>query len=247
MFRSVLLGTIALLASVSLAADAGSKDAVKNAAKQLGEKGNYSWKTATATPGGAAAAGRMQVGPTEGKTDKDGTILLAVTRGDATIDAVIKGDKGAVKTADGWKSLAEAADAAGGGGQGQGNPAGFMARMLRTYKAPAVEAADLADKAKDLAKADDAIAGDLTEEGAKALLAFRRGGANAPAPEVQGAKGTVKFWIKDGVLFKYEYNVQGKMTFNNTDRDINRTTTVEIKDIGSTKLDVPDDAKKKIG
>jgi len=56
----------------------------------------------------------------------------------------------------------------------------------------------------------------------------------------------VKFWVKDGVLSKYQYNVQGTMNIGGNDREINRTTTVEIKDVGTTKLTVPDEAKKKL-
>jgi len=85
----------------------------------------------------------------------------------------------------------------------------------------------------------------LTEEGAKSLLTFGppRGGN---APEISGAKGSVKFWVKDGALSKIQFNVQGKLSFNGNDRDVDRTTTVEIKDVGSTKVDVPEDAKKKL-
>jgi len=34
--------------------------------------------------------------------------------------------------------------------------------------------------------------------------------------------------------------------FNGEDRDVDRTTTVEIKDVGTTKIDVPEAAKKKL-
>ena len=71
-----------------------------------------------------------------------------------------------------------------------------------------------------------------------------RGGANAP--EISGAKGSVKFWVKDGLLSKYEIKVQGKVTVNGNDREVDRTTKIEIKDIGSTKIEVPEDAKKKL-
>lgn len=63
---------------------------------------------------------------------------------------------------------------------------------------------------------------------------------------VSGAKSSVKFWIKDGVLAKYELKVKGKVSFNGNDREVDRTTTVEIKDIGTTKVAVPEDAKKKM-
>jgi hypothetical protein len=51
---------------------------------------------------------------------------------------------------------------------------------------------------------------------------------------------------KDGILGKYEYNVQGTMSFNGNDRDIDRTTTVEIQDAGAAGKSVPEAAKKLI-
>ncbi len=48
------------------------------------------------------------------------------------------------------------------------------------------------------------------------------------------------------MLAKYERKVSGKVTFNGNDRDVQRTTTVEIKEIGSAKMDVPDAAMKKL-
>ena len=65
-------------------------------------------------------------------------------------------------------------------------------------------------------------------------------------PEITGAKGSVKFWIKDGNLVRYEYNLKGSMDMMGNPIDINRTTGVEIKDVGATKIVVPDDAKKKM-
>ena len=72
----------------------------------------------------------------------------------------------------------------------------------------------------------------------------RRGGDNAP--EITGQKGTAKFWVKDGVLSKYQYSVQGEREFNGEERDLDRTPTVEFKDVGMTKLEIPEAAKKKL-
>ena len=233
--KTILLGAIALLAGSLIAADSSPKDDIKSAAKKLAEKSNYSWRTTVESAGGGGGRGRP--GPTEGKTEKDGATFLSITRGDNTIEAVLKGGKGAVKTADGWKSLSEAAE----GEAGQGNPSRGIARMLPNFKAPAAQAEDLASKAKELKKTDDAYAGDLTEDGVKELLT-RGARAGGDAPTVSDAKGSVKFWVKDGVLSKYEFKVQGKVN----DRDVDRTTTVEIKDIGSTKVEVPEGAKNKL-
>lgn len=56
----------------------------------------------------------------------------------------------------------------------------------------------------------------------------------------------MKVWLKGGQLAKYELAVSGKMTFNANERDIDRTTTVEIKDVGQTRVEPHDDAKKKL-
>ncbi len=232
---NVLFGTVALLTGSLLAADSGPKEDIKSAAKKLAEKSNYSWKTTV------EGSGRFRPGPTEGKTEKDGFTVLSMTRGDNTTEAVLKGGKGAIKTDDGWKSLTEAAE----GDAGQPNPGRFLARLLQNFKTPAAEAEDLVGKTKELQSAEGVYSGDLTEAGAKQLLTFgpARGGN---APEVSDAKGTVKVWVKEGVLSKLEYHVEGKVSFNGNDRDVNRTTTVEIKAVGSTKVAVPEEAAKKL-
>ena len=140
MKKHALLGTLALMAGSLIAADSGPKDDVKAAAGKLAAKSNYSWKTTVEAAGGG---GRFRPGPTEGKTEKDGFTFLSMTRGDNTMEAVLKGGKGALKTPDGWKSLAEATEA----GDGQPNPAQFIGRMLQNFKSPAAQAEDLAAKA----------------------------------------------------------------------------------------------------
>jgi hypothetical protein len=120
-----------------------------------------------------------------------------------------------------------------------------MARRIQNFKAPAVQAQELAGKVKELKQDGDAYSGELSEDGAKSLLMFGgRGGGNGP--EVSGAKASVKFWVKDGLLAKYETKVKGTVSFGGNDRDVDRTTTIEIKDIGSTKIAVPEEAQKKL-
>ncbi len=233
MKRNILFSATILLALALLAADSSPKDDVTNAVRKLAAKDNYSWKTTVAVPEGS----RFRPGPTEGKTEKDGVTHLKLTFGDNTTEAFIKDDKAVASNPDGgWQSLADLDNAEG--------PARFLGGMLRNFKAPASQAADLAAGAKELKKDGDAIVGDLTEDAAKPLLTFRLRGGDGPT--VSNAKGSVKFWTKDGALAKYEFKVSGKVTFNGNDRDVERTTTVEIKDIGSTKVDVPEAAKKKL-
>ena len=240
MKTQIVIGLAALMATSLLIADA--KDDVKSAAKKLADSSGYSWKSNTESAGGGGGGGRGG-GPTEGKAIKDGTVCLSMTRGDNKIEAFAKGEKGAIKTQEGWQSIEEAGQAAQGG---QAGPGRFLGRMLANYKTPAVQAGELADKVKELKKDGDAYAGDLTEDGAKSLMTFGRGGQGANAPEISGAKGSVKFWVKDGTLTKYEFKVQGKVSRNGNDMEVDRTTTIEIKDVGTTKFEVPEEAKKKM-
>ena len=227
---------LAALSGSFMAADASPIDDVKNAAMALANETNYAWEATVQVPQDS----QFKPGPTEGKTEKDGYTSLSFSFGDNTTAAVIKGTNGAVQTDDGWKSLSDAMKDNGDGGF---NPTMFLARMLQHYQVPAVESASLADDAKELHPADDSISGDLTDAGAKKLLSFR-GRRNGASPTITDPKGSVKFWIKDGLLVKYQYHVQGTVRFNDNDRYIDRTTTVEIKDVNTTKVDVSDDAKK---
>jgi hypothetical protein len=239
MKRTSILTTLGMFcASVLMAAEGDdAKAQVKAAAKKLGD--NYSW---TSTPkieggGGGGGGGQFRPGPTEGQTAK-GIVYLKTTFGERTMESASKGEKVLFKGEDGWEIVE--ADAEG--------PGQFIGRRMRSFKAPAVEAAEVADKTKSLKSADGAITGDLTEEGAKEMLAFgRRGGGGGDRPAPKDAKGSVKYWIKDGALTKYEINVSGKVTNRDGDEvSTTRTTTVEVKDVGKTKLGLSEENQKKL-
>jgi hypothetical protein len=239
--KSFLLCSTTLLAAVSLMA--ADKDDVMSAAQKLGGADNYSWTMTV-----EIANSQFTPGPMHGKTQKDGLVWLEMTMGDNSLEAFAKAGRGAIKTEDGWEKLDLAASPGGGGGGGGGfNPVRMMGMRLRNFKAPAVQAREIVDSAKDLTKVGDAYAGDLTEEGAKKLMTFGRRGGQGQAPEISKAKGSVKFWLKDGMIVKSQIKVSGTMKNQDgdeVDRDI--TTTVEIKDVGTTKITVPDEARKKM-
>lgn len=226
MKQIILPGLLCLLAAPLFAADAG-RDEVITAAKKLAEKPNYAWKTTVVVPESA----QFKPGPTDGKTEKDGFTHITLSFGDNQTQAAMKGDKAVVTNQDGEWQLASELE----GGEGRGR---FLGRIVRNLKVPAAQAIELAGAAKDLKKEGDAYSGDLTEEGAKAQ--FRFGTVSNP-------KGSVKFWLKDGMLFKYEFKVTGKVDFNGNEVDVDRLTTTEIKDAGTTKVNVPEAAKKKLG
>ena len=236
--------TLALASTLALGslwqAVAGPTEELTSAARKLAEQPNYSWKQTTEMGGGGN--GGRGPGPVEGKVEKNGYAVLTMSRGETSIQSVIKGDKGAIKIGEEWKSAAEASADTGGGGGGW-NPGRFFARTLKTFKAPAAQAEALAGKVKDLKKTDTGFSGELTEDGAKEFLTM--GGRGADAPTIEGAKGNATFWVKEGSLTRFSYQVQGKVSFNGNDRDVDRTTTIEIKDVGTTKVEVPEAAQKK--
>jgi hypothetical protein len=231
-FQIPFLCAFVLIASSIQAADSEPKDEVIKAAKALAEKGSYSWRTTVTVPPDA----RFRPGPTEGKIEKDAT-YLKMNVNDNTSEAVLKGKSFAFKGQDGdWQSATDVESAEG--------PARFMAGRLRSFKAPAEQAQDIVKDVKELKKEGEVYAGDLTEEGAKNLLRFRRGSGDGP--QITNAKGSAKFWLKDGVLSKLEYKVSGSMNFNGNDIDVDRTTTTEIKEVGTTKVTIPEAAQKKL-
>ncbi|MGD0252295.1 MAG: hypothetical protein ABSC01_06315 [Verrucomicrobiota bacterium] len=230
MKKSILFGTLALLAGPLIAADSSPKDDVIGAAQKLAATASYSWNQTVVVPESA----QFKPGPTDGKTEKGGATYVKMSFGDNTTEIVMKGDKAAVTDPDGdWQSITNLENDSEGPGR-------FLVGMVRNFRAPAAQATNLVASVKELKKDGDVYAGDLTEDGAKELLTFRRGGGAT----VSNPKGSVKFWVKDGQLSKYEYAVQGKVDFNGNEVDVDRDTTVVIKDVGATKVVVPDGAKK---
>jgi len=228
---SVLAFSILAWATASLFS-AEPKEQVKAAAKSLAQKANYSWVTTSKNEGD----GNLPApGPMEGQAEKGGYTYVSFSVGNNDVEMAFKGDKAAIKREDQWEATDEL----------EGNNAWIAAR-LKAFKAPAAEAEEIASKIEDLKKNEDnSYSGTIGEVAAKELInRARRRGGNGP----EGAKGSARFWVKDGVLSKYEYNVQGKLTVGQDNREveINRTTSVEIKEVGSTTLKVPSAAKKKL-
>jgi hypothetical protein len=220
------LALITVACTRTLAADATPKDEITAAAKKLGEQSNYSWKVTTVVPESA----QFKPGPIEGKTEKDGFTYFTMSFAENLIEAAAKGGKAVLTDQDGsWKLASEFENAEG--------PARFVARRVQNMKLPATQVTDLLAVAKDLKKDGDAYSAEMTEEGVKKQFIFG---------EPKDPKGSVKFWLKDGALVKYQVKVEGKMDFNGNEFDASRTTTTEIQNVGKTTVNVPGEAKKKL-
>jgi hypothetical protein len=237
MLRKLFIGAVALLASSSIAA-AAAKDDVQAAVRKLADSPNYTWTTTT-TGGGFGG------GASSGKTQKDGATTVSLTMRQTEYPGVIEGPKAAVKTADGWKSASELTANSSGGF----NADTFAAMQIEAFKTPTAQAKGILDKLDDVQKTDDGYTATLSADAAKELLTFRRpaGGAGTPPPpQITDPKATIKLWITDGMLSKVELHLTATINFNGTDNPVDRTITTEIKDVGTTKVEVPADAQKAI-
>jgi hypothetical protein len=225
MKTNLLLSATLLLSGSLLAADTTPKDEVLAAAKKLGEKSGYSWKTTTVVPESA----QFKPGPSDGKTAKGGATYVTFSFGDNTTEIYLKGDQAVAKVDDAWQTRAEM--------DGDEGPGRFLSFIIRNFKSPVAQAEELAVAAKQLKQEGDVYTSDLTEAGAKEQ--FRWGNVTNP-------NGSVKFWLKDGQLAKLQFKLTGKVDFNGNEIDVDRDTTVEIKDVGTTKVEVPEAALKKL-
>ena len=177
---------------------------VKAAAKKLAGKSNYSWNSTPKSESGNSPGS----GPAEGQTEKDGFTYVTFSVGNNDVELAFKGDKAAIKREGDWYST----------DQLEGDSA-WIARRLKQFKAPAAEAEELLENMDGVKKGENGVySGDLTESGVKDLFAKLRRRETGPKP--QGAKGWAKFWITDGVLSKYQFKIQGKLTSASGERGV---------------------------
>jgi hypothetical protein len=246
MLRQVLLCVVSVFAFSAVSVQADPKDDIKAAVQKLADSPSYSWTT--------NVTGGFGRGPQEGKTEKDGYTSLTITMRDNKFDIILKGDKAAIKTDAGWKSEAELLAAPMDDAGGPPQPERFAAMFTQNFKSPVQQAQDNLDGLQNIQKTDDGYTADLAPDAAKKMLSFRprRPTTNPdndnppPQIEVSGAKGSLKLSIKDGNLTQVEIHLTGTVSFNGNDRDVDRTVTTDIKDVGSTTVDVPDEAKAKL-
>ena len=237
MKKNLLFGMITLLAGPLMAA-ASPKDDVQTAATALGAAANYTWQSTV----DLGANSQFQPGPTDGKTEMGGYTTLSTSFNDNTSEGVLKGTNGAVKSDTGWQTLAAAmSDAAGGGGF---NPSTMVVRQLQNLKTPAVEVTNLLGQVKELkkdARCDFRRHDRGRREGA---AGHERRQGRGHASDRHQSQGHGEILDTDGKLVKYQVHITGTVSRNGNDRDVDRTTTTVIKEVGTTKITVADEVKK---
>ena len=92
----------------------------------------------------------------------------------------------------------------------------------------------------------DTVAGTLTDLGAQLLLV--RDGQKEITPV--RAAGTFKLWLRDGMVSKYQLRLHGILTVDTpTGRrhiEVRQSADTVLKDVGTTKFDVPAQARAKL-
>jgi hypothetical protein len=221
MKKRVLFCALALLAGPLLAGSTG--DDVANAVKKLGDIGDYTWHSTFTDPEDQQSAS------TDGQTAPDGFTYVNVSFGGNSSEFATKdGIVAITDQTDSWQPLALLDT------HQEANR--FMRSLVRNFKTPATQAATLAAAVAAFKKDGDVYSGDLTEDGANALLTVEGRAAT-------NSFGSVKFWITDGALTQYEFKVKGAVNSGGADRYISRDATVEIKYVGTTKVTMPNEAR----
>ena len=132
------------------------------------------------------------------------------------------------------------------GGGEAGKPAAYS-NVQNSLSRPHEEIGVIVAGASDFKSEDGVISGKLTEIAA-ALLLVRPGQKDI---EPRRASGTFRFWIQEGMLVKYETQVEGVLSvLTNGERrevTVNQTTTTSLSQVGTTTVDIPAEAKRKLG
>jgi len=128
-----------------------------------------------------------------------------------------------------------------------GQPPKAYSNLQSTLSRPHEEIAIIVANYTDLKMDGDIVSGTLSDLGAKLLLVHP--GQKEITP-LKGA-GTFRLWVKDGALVKYELKLEGTLAVNangtRREVEVHQTATTELKNVGTTKFDVPEEARKRLG
>ncbi len=189
---------------------------------------------------------------------------------DNQVEAVFKGAaRCVIATPDGWRTPDELAATsrparsgpiygATAGGLGfpggapngrdrRGGPPPAYSNLQLNLSRPHEEIGVIIGSHTDIKADGEIISGTLSETGAKLLLVHA--GQNELTP--LAARGTFRLWIRDGALVKYEVTLAGRIAVDTPSArrevDVNQTSTTELRTVGTTKFEVPDEARNKLG
>jgi hypothetical protein len=257
------------VASILAVAHAGPAERVVVAAMHLSDQPNYSWISTVVDD----ARTYDVVGQTErgGYTRVKMPMINAVRRRlgrsvtDSEIDAIFKGNvRCVIATEEGWKEAAELPAA---------EPRHAEAELptinapARSRKRPALEEMEpgaysnlqlsichpheelgiIVTSHSDLQVEGDIATGKLNDLGAQLLLVHD----GQPQITPLRGSGTFKLWMRDGAVVRYVITLEGVLGIETPagQRDIRVRQKMDttLSHVGTTKVDVPEDVKRKLG
>lgn len=246
------LAAVTLVLGVSRAAPL---DDLGAAAQRLADAPNYSWTSAEKNVRGSFPATTKDI---VGLTEKDGfTVIKSTMKASNTLTEVriYWGSQMAYLRDGSWKTAEELQAAAGRSsgitviGTGVANSGRGIGMMTVASQneaqtgpgRPAQMLLSLLPQVKGLTLSGGEIVGELSYDYIARVM--RGNGRNGPLVVAPSSSGSVKFWIKDGEIAKFQIKL--KASYENADQANERTTTVEVKNVGTTVVAVPVEAKAK--
>jgi len=209
---------------------------VVEAADRLQDGTSYSWSTKTELIGAPVDSTTVY-----GKSGTNGFALLEIRREKVSYLVFKLGNQGMVKTASGWKAEAELA--------GLSGTALNTALILLKSESPTEEFSHLLKEVSGLkSEPDGSYSGQLPV--GTVLRLFNSvpppAGGSAKMPEVRNPNGTLRIWLQNGFLHKYVLELNGNISLSFFSHEVQRVSTVEIKDVGTTQFEIPSEAKAKL-
>ncbi len=129
---------------------------------------------------------------------------------------------------------------------GEGTP-GAYSNIQLGLSLPHEELAVIVTNHVQLAAEGDTATGTLTDAGAQLLLVRDNQKALTPLK----AAGTFKLWLQNGAVLKYQVRLEGLLSVESggfrREIVVHQTTDVVIRGIGTTQVEVPDQARLKLG
>jgi len=239
-------GMSALIALTVLSGWAGpvprdAREDVQRALEKLEASGNFSWVSTTSeeTDGDLPQfSAEMQ-----GRSVKGGWSQISKSSSKKGSEAFLKDDRIAVMTADGWKVVDAKVEPPAGG---KLDKAVKQAQQFVLSRAPVTEAKGLLNRLEDMKSH-----GGGTYSGRVAALDVpiyleRAKAAGKGAPSMEEPRIRVNFRVRDGVLAAYELVVTGRHVKKKSGQaqEIVFSAAVDILDVGTTTLEIPEEARK---
>lgn len=230
-----MLANLPLLVVLALDSTMGAQaqTVVADAISRMRAAQNYSWSQTTETPGAP-----FSVPPVSGKADKDGYAIQDAKAAGNSLQVVTKVSRVVAKVGAGWKTADEL---------GKGKVPADLAELL-VSRTPGDELQALAATVVSLqADADGSWHGKLDDDAAESIMSgFVKHRAPRPDMALSSASGSLRVWVKDGLPQKYVLTTSGSISLPFGSRDITRTATVVISEIGSANVEIPAAAREKL-